>query len=71
MQFRMSFHALPPTPLPKFCVNSTVFFQIWPKIRHSSLECLQQLIDFRQPNFSPPGVLVRERDGVSRPPAFG
>ena len=56
---------------PKFRVNSTVFFQIWLKIQHSSLKCLQQSIDFHQCNFSPPGVLVHERDGVSRPPAFG
>ena len=34
--------------LPRVRVNSTVFFQIWPKIQYSSLKCLQQSIDFHQ-----------------------
>jgi hypothetical protein len=34
--------------LPRFRVNSTVFFQIWPKIKYSSLKCWQQSFDFHQ-----------------------
>src|SRR6266478_2956547 len=43
----------------------------WPKIRHLSPKYLQQLLDFHKCNFSPPGVLVYESDGVSHSPTFG
>ena len=32
---------------------------------------LHQSLDFHKRSFSPPGVLIYESDGVSRPPTFG
>jgi hypothetical protein len=58
--------------IPGSVVNFTLFLQKWPKIQHSSPECLHQSLDFHKRSFSPPGVLIYESDGVSHhPPAFG
>ena len=57
------------TLIPEFRVNSTVFFQIWPRIQFFRQNvCSSRSIS--QLRFSPVAVLVGEPDEVSRLPAF-